>query len=70
MRRVVAGFDKDGNAVFKSDGETTSIVRMDGYSIDFLNDIWAAGGISTIRMVEIDKTVSMASEHSQFQLVL
>ena len=62
MRRVVTGFDKDGIAVFKSDGETKRLVSIDGIpDIDFLDEIWAADDISTIPMDETDITVSMDS---------
>ena len=61
MRRVVTGFDEEGNAVFKTDGDTTRIVRIEGYAFDFLNEIWASEGLSTIPIDETDKTMSMES---------
>ena len=62
MRRVVTGFDKEGNAVFKYDGETKRKVKIDGIpDIVWLDEIWASDEISTIPMDDTDITVSMDS---------
>ncbi|MFX0057971.1 MAG: cupin domain-containing protein [Candidatus Hodarchaeota archaeon] len=62
MRRVVTGFDNNGNAVFKHDGETKRKVQIDDIpEIEFLDEIWASNEISTIPMDDTDITVSMDS---------
>ncbi|MFX0072833.1 MAG: cupin domain-containing protein [Candidatus Hermodarchaeota archaeon] len=62
MRRVVTGFDEDGNAVFKYDGETKRKVKIDGIpEIVWLDEIWASNEISTIPIDDNDVTVSMDS---------
>ena len=62
MRRVVTGFDNNGNAVFKHDDETKRKVEIDDIpDIVFLDEVWASNETLAIPMDDTDITVSMDS---------